>query len=156
MTFNKTITFKAPAFADDQLAGGRYIYPVLPLSFLFGGRGTIIIRNGIMTYKESCFSSPQPKSFNLRNISKILVVRTKYARTAKNYELTLKIWHASNYLEVFLINKNGEKHILIPLFVDSDVFLSRRQWVNFLNKLKKYTCLPVETTEITASDNDAS
>lgn len=149
---NEPITFKAPAFADDQLAGGRYIWPIPILSFIFGGEGSITIQNGILTYKESYFTSSPPKSFDISKISKLLVVRTKYQRSAEDYNLfSLKTPRAKFYLELFLIYESEERHILIPSFVDSDVFLSQRQWNNFLNKLKKFTRLPLETIEVIVS-----
>jgi hypothetical protein len=148
---NEPITFKTPAFIDDQLAGGRYIWPIPILSFIFGGNGSITIHNGILTYKESYFSSSPPKSFDLSKISKLLVVRTKYQRSAEDYNLfSLKTPRANFYLELFLIDKNEEEHILIPSFVDNSVFLSRRRWNNFLSKLKKFSYLPLETIEVTA------
>jgi len=152
---DKQIKIKVPAFADDQLAGGKYIWPLPFLSFMFGGRGTITIQNGILSYKESSFSSPRPKSFDLDKISKILVVKTKYPLNAKDFKLfSLEVRPAKFYLELFLIYKNGEKHVVIPSFVDSDVFLSRRQWKYFLKHLKISTSLPLEEIEVTASNKD--
>jgi hypothetical protein len=145
------ITFKIPLFTDDQLAGGRYIFPIPFLSFFVGGRGRISVQDGILTYKD--FASPPSKSFDLNKMSKLLIVRTKYPRSVKDYDLfRIEPVKAESYLELFLIDKSGEKHILIPQFVDKNIFLSRRQWNKFLDKLKKISCLPLEEFEVTAGN----
>ncbi len=79
---NKPISIKVPAFADDQLTGGRRMVHSL-ISFIFGGRGNITIQNGILSYKESRIASSPSKSIDLNKISKLLVVRTDYS-SAKN------------------------------------------------------------------------
>lgn len=148
---NKPINIKVPAFVDDQLTGGRRMVHSL-ISFIFGGRGGITILNGILTYKESLLASSPSKSIDLSNISKLLVVRTHYS-SAKNFSLLNYSFHWSFYLELFLINKNGEKHLLIPSFIDIENIFCRREWEKFLNELKRVTCLPLEMIEVKASNN---
>jgi hypothetical protein len=148
---NKPMSIKVPAFIDDQLTGGRRMVHSL-ISFLVGGRGGITIQNGILTYKETHFASSPSKSFDLNNIGKLLVVRTHYS-SAKNFSLLNYSFHWSFYLELFLINKNGEKHLLIPSFMDIEKTFCRWQWENFLNELERVTCLPLEKIEVKASND---
>ena len=123
------------------------------ISFIFGGRGSITIQNGILTYKESGIASSPSKSIDLSKISKLLVVRTYYS-SAKNFSLLNYSFHWSFYLELFLINKNGEKHLLIPSFIDIENIFYRWEWEKFLNNLKMFTCLPLEMIEVKASNKD--
>jgi hypothetical protein len=149
---NKPINIKVPAFIDDQLTGGRRMVFSL-ISFMFGGRASITIQNGILTYKESSFASSPSKSFDLSNISKLLVVRTHYSST-KDFSLLNYSSHWSFYLELFLINKNKGKHLLIPSFIDIENIFCRWEWEKFLDELKMFTCLPLEMIEIKANNKD--
>jgi hypothetical protein len=158
MMVNKPIKIKVPPFADDQLAGGRYIWPIPFLSFMIGAsRSSISIQNGILTYEASCFATYPTRSFDLSNISKLLVVSTKYPIIfTKELRVDKKSQcRAPYYLELFVVNRNRERHILIPSFVDTGKGICicfNWQWEKFLNKIKFFTDLPLERIEITASE----
>jgi hypothetical protein len=148
MVMNKPIKIKVPVFTDDPLAGGRHIFPLPFLSFRYGGRGSIIIKNSVLTYVESRFATSSPKSFDLSKILKLLIIRTRFSPFTKDFKLNSESFRAQYYLELLFVNKNGNRDILIPSFAENTI--SKKQWEKFLNKLKVITCLPLEQIETVA------
>jgi hypothetical protein len=138
---SETIKIKIPYILDDPIVG-RTMSPIpIPLKTL---NDYLIIENEILRYKGSITSSRAIKSFNLKNIAKILLQKRDFPCLTKKYHYDL--WAGGRIeIELSLVDIEGKSHVLIPKF-----FIDRGQKAlnRFLTELCKYSSLPLEEETI--------
>ncbi len=145
-----TKEIRVPTFTDDLYAGRvlapfplacRFIHP--PLN-LFTDK--IVIENETLFYKGSKVSYRADKSFELQNITKILVIKTLLTPWDKEHKIKPDGRHGTD-IALFLVDIDGEKHVLIPRFMINTVEWGKWDWDRFMSELCAYTGLPLEEIE---------
>ena len=134
-----TVKIRVPFFVDDPIAG-RIISP-LPLGII---TDSIQIENGELTYIFSKLASKKRKSFHLKNIRKILVIK-KYVSCWTNDHKLDPYGRTGTEIELLLVDSDGEKHPLIPKFLLNQ---GQKQWDKFFHKLCKFSGLPLDETNV--------
>jgi len=144
----ETVKIMVPWFFDDPLIG-RYI-SVLPTLDIF--HHYIIIENGILTYEGSITSFKKRISYELANITKILLRKRDISCFTKEGKLDawVCLQQAGTEIELSLVDIEGKSHVLIPTFrfyLMSPNFIVNRghkEWNRFLSELCRYSGLPLE------------
>jgi hypothetical protein len=138
---SENIKIRIPYIFDDPIVG-RTMSPIqIPLRTF---NDYLIIENEILRYKGSVASSRAIKSFNLKNIAKILLQKREFPCLTKEHHYDF--WTGGRIeIELSLVDIEGERHILIPKF-----FIDRGQKAlnRFLSELCKYSSLPLEEEAI--------
>jgi len=99
----------------------------------------IIIKNGRIGYKKALESNPK-RIIKIKEIEKILLTKKTLSCWTKDHKMDL--WaRIGTELEISLLLKTGEKHILIPTFLLSK---AKNHWDWFVNELCDSTGLPLE------------
>jgi len=146
----ETAKIRVPCFFDDPLIGRVISITQLPTLGIF--HDYIIIENGMLTYKGSITSLKNRISFNLENITKLLLRKREVSCWTKEGKLDFWVClqRAGTDIELSLVDIEGKIHVLIPIFrfyLMTPYFIIHRQqkeWNRFLSELCKYSGLPLE------------
>ena len=84
------------------------------------------------------------KSFNLKTIEKLLLVKTEVTPWTHDHKLD-PYGLIGTAIELYLVDNSGEKHILIPKFSMNVHNWGLKKWNHFLSKLSMISGLPLES-----------
>jgi hypothetical protein len=128
------VKIQVPAIMDNPIVGRCSAgFPILS-AFDY-----IIIKNGRIAYKEALESKPK-RILKIKEIEKILLTKRTVSCWTKDHKTDLWARNGTK-LEISLLLKTGEKHILIPTFLLSK---AKKHWDWFVNELCDSTELPFE------------
>lgn len=128
------VKIQVPAIMDHPIVGRRSTGAPILSAFDY-----IIIKNGRIGYKKALESSPK-RILKIKEIKKILLTKRTASCWTKDHKIDL--WaRIGTELEIALLLKTGEKHILIPTFLMSK---AKKHWDWFVNELCDSTGLPLE------------
>jgi hypothetical protein len=128
------VKIQVPAIMDDPIVGRCSVaFPILS-TFDY-----IIIKNGRIGYKEAFESNPK-KIYKINEIEKILLTKRIVSCWTKDHKIDLWARNGTE-LEISLLLKTGEKHVLIPTFLLSR---AKKDWDWFIHELCDSTELPLE------------
>lgn len=126
----KKVKIKMPAFLDDPIVGRAFIgFSINPFA------ESLIIDNDKLTLKK--------KTYNLKTIEKLLLVKTKVTPWTKDHRLD-PYGLIGTAVELYLVDNSGEEHILIPKFMINVHKWGLKKWNKFLSKLSEISGLPLE------------
>ena len=119
-----------PSFLDDPIVGRAFIgFSKNPFAEF------LIIDNDRLILKK--------KSFNLKTIEKLLLVKTEITPWTHDHKLDpYGLIGTAN--ELYLVDNSGKKHILIPKFMINVHNWGLKKWNRFLSKLSELSGLPLE------------
>jgi len=114
----------------------------------------VIIEKGMLTYKGSITSLNKNISFNLKNITKLLLRKREVSCWSKGGKLDFWacLQRAGTEIELSLLDIEGKVHVLIPTFRFYQLgieYVNRKGqqiWNRFLNELCEYSGLNIEET----------
>ena len=132
---------------DDPLIGRFIAFSPIPIFC-----DLIIIENGQLIYKGSKLSTKQNKSFNLKTIEKLLLVKTEVTPWTSDHRLD-PYGQLGTAIQLYLVDNSGEKHILIPKFIMNVHNWGLKKWNRFLSELSGHSGLPLE--EVTKTGKEA-
>ncbi len=138
---------KLPAIIDDAGAGGRYFTPFWFFPFFIGETIIFEIKGQTLILKNPLNSSLQNESFNLENMSKLLVIFKRYDYLfTKNYGLNPYPQRRKEYVELSMLSATEEKHILLSEII----YNSRCKKIiqKLLNWFKSNTKLLIEENHL--------
>ena len=131
---NEYEKIQVPAIMDDPIVGRCSVaFPMLS-TFDY-----IIIKNGRIGYKEA-FNSNARKIYKINEVEKIILAKRNVLRWTKDHKIDL-LARSGTDLEISLLLKTGEKHVLIPTFLLSR---AKKDWDWFLHELCDSTELQLE------------
>lgn len=143
------LNIRVPSIIDDPIGGrcssATSILGDLDPINIVSGIDYILIKDGKLGLKRAFEQTPK-KIFKISEIEKILLVKRtvsswgscgKFNRWARN----------GTELEVLILLKNGERHVLIPTFL---LTYGRKDWDLFLHELCQSTELPLEEIQDTS------
>ena len=146
------LNIRIPSIIDDPIGGrcssATSILGDLDPINIVSGIDYILIKDGKLGLKRAFEQKPK-KVFKINEIEKFLLVKRtvspwgfcgKFKRWARN----------GTELEVMLLLKNGERHVLIPAFL---LTYGKKDWDLFLHELCKSTELPLEEIQYTSKKN---
>ena len=116
----KKVKIKMPSFLDDPIVGRAFIgFSINPFAEF------LIIDNDRLILKK--------KSFNLKTIEKLLLVKTEITPWTHDHKLDpYGLIGTAN--ELYLVDNSGKKHILIPKFMINVHNWGLKKWNRFLSK----------------------
>ena len=123
---------------DDPLIGRLIAF--FPIPFFCD---LIIIEDRQLICKGSKLSTKQNKSFDLKTIEKLLLVKTEVTPWTPDYKLD-PYGLIGTAIELYLVDNRGEKHILIPKFLMNVHNWGQKKWNRFLSKLSEHSGIPLE------------
>jgi hypothetical protein len=137
------VKIRVPAIIDDPIVGRcscptSILGPLDPMNIL-SGIDYIIIKDGKLGFK--CGLESTPKSiFKIDEIEKILIIKRKASCWTADHKIDLWV-NSSAGIEVSILLKSGERHVLIPNF-----FLrhGKKDWDTFLKELSDSSGLFLE------------
>ena len=135
---SENVKIRVPLFMDDPILGRMIAFFPIPIFC-----DLIIIENKQLKYIGSKLSTKHNKSFDLTNIKKILLLKKKLTGLTKDYRLDP--WgRIGTEVELFLVDINDKRQMLIPKFFINVHNMGQKKWDRFMNKLCKYSDLPLE------------
>ncbi len=123
---------------DDPLIGRFIAFFPIPIFC-----DLIIIENGQLIYTGSKLSTKQNKSFKLKTIENLLLVKTEVTPWTPDHRLD-PYGLIGTAIELYLVDNHGEKHILIPKFMMNVHRWGLKKWNRFLSELSGHSGLPLE------------
>jgi hypothetical protein len=145
---SKTVKIRVPRIIDDPILG-RVMAPTLfPFDIVMWIYNEYItIENGILTHKGSIMSGRTKRSFQLKDIVKLMLEKREVSCFDK--EGKLNIWgRLGTEIEISLVDTKGKRYILISRFMLNNIspFMGKvqKEWDNFISDLCKYSGLPLE------------
>ena len=124
---SKTAKIKVPFFVDDPIAGR--CLSLLPLGF----HDTVVVEEGFLRYVPRTMSPNPKKTFELKKIKNILLLERTYTGWTKEGRAD-PVNPSGSVFTVFIVDKDGGKHELIPLF---RMDYRRRKMSQFLSELSE-------------------
>ena len=129
---------RVPLFMDDPLIGRFIAFFPIPIFC-----DLIIIENRQLIYTDSKLSIKRNKSFDLKNIEKLLLVKTEVTPWTPDHKLD-PYGLIGTAIELYLVDNGGEKHTLIPKFIMNVHNWGLKKWNKFLSELSAHSGLPLE------------
>ena len=128
------VKIQVPAIMDDSIVGRCSVaFPILN-TFDY-----VIIKNGRIGYKNAFESNPK-KILKITEIEKIILTKRTVSCWTDDHKLDLWTRNGTE-LEISLLLKTGEKHVLIPTFLLSR---AKENWDWFVHELCDSTELPLD------------
>jgi hypothetical protein len=119
-----------PSLLDDPIIGRSFIgFSITPFADF------LIIDNNKLTLKK--------KTFDLKNVDKLLLVKTEVTPWTHDFRLD-PYGLIGTSLELYIVDKSGERHILIPKFMMTVHNWGLKKLNRFLSELSKHSGLPLE------------
>jgi hypothetical protein len=136
-----------PYFQDDPLFGRMIILNLFPFN-VFGGifHDYIIIEDDMLIYKGSITSMRKRDIYYLKDMAKLLMEKRNVSCFSREGKFDF-FGRLGIEIELLLVDKEGNRHVLIHRFmIGNSPYMDRSQkvWDQFLNKLCKYSGLPLE------------
>jgi len=136
---NNKLKINVPMIIDDPLVGKI----ILPFS-LFVFDDQIIIENGKLIYKPSRLSIVSEKIFNLNEIKKLVLIKSKTSHYTKDFKKAIeecRVESIGELAELILIDLNDNKYELIPKI---NLLRGKKRFANFIKKLVDLSGLILE------------
>jgi hypothetical protein len=106
----------------------------------------IIIDKEIFFYKGSRLSSISKKSFSLKNILKLIVLKKKVSCWTKDFRWA-PYGRIGTDIELYMVDTDGEKHELLPKFFMNVAGWGQKEFDRFLSELCQFSGLQLEEGE---------
>jgi hypothetical protein len=135
------VKIRVPLFMDDPILGRIIAFSPIPIF-----SDLILIEHGQLIYSGSKFSTKQAKSFNLKKIEKMLLMKTEVTPWTSDHRLD-PYGLIGTAIELYLVDRRGESHLLIPKFIVNVHNWGLKKWNRFLSDLSKHSGLPIEVSE---------
>ncbi len=137
-------------FMDDPLVG-RYCIGV---SFIPFFSDHILIEKRKLTYIGSYLSTKRDGSFDLDYMRKFLLLKTELSPWKEDHKVDLYA-RAGTDAELYIVDANNKRFLLIPKFtLNFNIIFAENSWKRFINKLCKYSDLPLEEVVETEKISD--
>ena len=135
---NENVKLRVPLFIDDPIIGRFIAFFPIPIFC-----DLIIIENRQLIYTGSKLSTKPNKSFDLNDMKSFLLTKKKLTGLTKDFRIDP--WGLiGTAVELYILDIKDNKHLLILKFIINANNMGLKKWDRFLNKLCKYSDLPLE------------
>ena len=119
-----------PSILDDPIIGRLFIgFSITPFADF------LKIDNNKLTLLK--------RTFDLKNVDKLLLVKTEVTPWTHDFRLA-PYGLIGTSIELCIVDKSGERHILIPKFMMNVHNWGLKKWNRFLSELSELSGLPLE------------
>ena len=126
----KKVKILVPSIWDDPIVG-RTIVPIMTSLF----PDFMMIDDDKLTFKK--------ETFDLKTIDRLLLVKTEVTPWTADHKLD-SAGLIGTAMELYLVDRSGERHILIPRFIMNANNYGLKRWNRFLYELSVHSGLPIK------------